>query len=81
LSYNLREEVETGHFKLNAFENVFNVNMLSLKKNYFESYYSTNMFILSTYNKQWHDAQLQINDLLEIENPKVPPKPETVNLL
>lgn len=34
----------------------------------------------ATYNKQWHDAQTQISDLLQIELPKGKPKPENDKL-
>lgn len=30
-----------------------------------------------TYNKLWHEAQMQLNDLLQVELPKTEPKPET----
>lgn len=29
-----------------------------------------------TYNKLWHEAQMQLNDLLQVELPKTEPKPE-----
>ncbi len=32
-----------------------------------------------TYNKLWQEAQMQLNDLLQIEQPKTEPKPENVN--
>lgn len=34
---------------------------------------------ISAYNKQWAEAQATIDDLLEVELPKEPPKPEKVS--
>ena len=36
------------------------------------------LFNLSTYNKQWNEAHIQISDLLQFESPKGEPKPENV---
>ena len=35
--------------------------------------------MFSAFNKQWADAQASIDDLLEVELPKEPAKPERVN--
>jgi len=34
-----------------------------------------------TYNKLWQEAQMQLNDLLQIEQPKTEPKPENVTII
>lgn len=31
------------------------------------------------YNKVWHEAQVGLEDLLTVEMPQVPPKPERVS--
>ena len=36
----------------------------------------TDFFIFSTYNKQWTEAQMALDDLIQVENPPEPPKPE-----
>lgn len=36
------------------------------------------IFFISTYNKQWSDAQSALMDLLQQEMPPEPPKPERV---
>ena len=37
-------------------------------------------YTFSLYNAQWHDAQVDLSYILEVERPKVPEKPQKVSV-